>query len=452
MGQIIIMVKNLTKDEISAEKFIQLLQTEKILVFEDVQGSKIWANWDGENWNIRQKNLQSDPINMVDLAMQNYYNGAYNYLNNLSDNVKNLINKEWHFCFEYFCDTQPANIEYDKLPKNGLILTCIYKGKKQYSCNVAELAEFATLFSVDPLPVIYSGRLNNKQIEVIASYMKTSPDDVSFVFGEQSFAKYFYNILNPAINNSFLMSSGSFQNNVEKIIIRFTGNNEHEQINFGVLNPLYTRLSETISKTEFAEIYSLLLLNFVQFFQTVNIAAIKIDGSTRHEAYLSLVSKIYNLYIQQCYDDVNSFDFVVPPFFNQDKFKINKALIKNKATLDWINKGIKPEYMLKILLGSLQKPMKKVIGIFTDSTKDYLNKIVSQVQEKLDRHMRQNVELQKKADKMLTFDELFDKIEKDAAGNVYPEIQLELDDDLNMSNKKDLLKGGLDFSDKKILK
>jgi hypothetical protein len=435
-------IRDLNKEDISAERLIKLLQTENILVYEDVQGSKIWANWNGSEWSIRQKTISNDPINMIDLAIQNYYNGAFNYLSTLSEHVTGLLNPEWHFCFEYFCDTQPANIKYDKKPKNGLILTCIAKSKKQYTCDVPELIEFASLFDVDSLPVIYSGKLDTKQVEVIVSYLNTSAEDSEFVFSEDSFAKYFYNVLNPALGNSYLMSSGTFQENMEKIIIRFTDSSE--QLNFDLLNPVYTRISERIAKTEFAEIYSLLLLNFVQFYQTLNIDSLRVAGESKHDVYLNLICKIYNLYIQQCYEDINSFDFVVPPFFNQDKFKINKALITNKATLEWINKGIKPEYMLKILLGSLQKPMKKTIGMFTEHTKNYLNRIILELDEKIAKHLKQNIVLQKKADKMLTFDQLFNSIEKDAAGDIYPEIIPELDDDLGLGKKKlmgDLKKG-----------
>ena len=110
----------------------------EIIVFEDIQGSKIWVNWDGKEFNIRPKSIGSESINLIDLAMQNYYNPAINYLNGLDSRVKSLLNKKWWFCFEYFPDSQPANIQYSRVPKNHLVLTTLNRGGK-YEFGVEEL-------------------------------------------------------------------------------------------------------------------------------------------------------------------------------------------------------------------------------------------------------------------------------------------------------------------------
>ena len=70
---------------------------------------------------------------------------------------------------------------------------------------------------------------------------------------------FFYKILNPLSQNSFLMDE-DFQKNIEKIIIR-CGDND---LSFELLNPLYTRLSDQ-NDTEFVEIYTLILINFLKF-------------------------------------------------------------------------------------------------------------------------------------------------------------------------------------------
>jgi hypothetical protein len=42
-----------------------------IIIYEDVQGSKIWVNWNGQAFIIKPKSISNESINLVDLSMQN---------------------------------------------------------------------------------------------------------------------------------------------------------------------------------------------------------------------------------------------------------------------------------------------------------------------------------------------------------------------------------------------
>ena len=127
------------------QEILSSILDQEIIVFEDIQGSKIWVNWDGKEFTFKAKSMSSEPINLIDLAMQNYYNDGVRYLNSLDSRVKSLLNRKWWFCFEYFPDEQPANISYSKTPKNNLVLITINKGGK-YDFSVEELDEYARLF------------------------------------------------------------------------------------------------------------------------------------------------------------------------------------------------------------------------------------------------------------------------------------------------------------------
>ena len=70
-----------TINEIDNENLLNIMFSKDIIVFEDVQGSKIWVNWNGEEFKIRPKSVSNDDINLVDLAMQNYYNPAIEFFN-----------------------------------------------------------------------------------------------------------------------------------------------------------------------------------------------------------------------------------------------------------------------------------------------------------------------------------------------------------------------------------
>jgi hypothetical protein len=94
------MSKLITINGDNEESILSGILSDDIIIYEDIQGSKIWVNWNGNDFTIRPKSISNEPINMIDLAMQNYYNPAIIYLNSLDSRVKSLINKHWFFCFE----------------------------------------------------------------------------------------------------------------------------------------------------------------------------------------------------------------------------------------------------------------------------------------------------------------------------------------------------------------
>lgn len=415
------MGKIVTLNDIENDEVLNDFFNEEIIVFEDIQGSKIWVNWNGKEFTIRPKSLNSEPINMIDLAMQNYYNPAINYFNTFDIRIKGLMPKSWSFCFEYFPDLTPGNIEYQKLPKHGLVLTSINKSGK-YHFTTDELVEYSRLFDVDFLPIIFEGKLSDTMKEAIKYFLNTSEKDLEYVFGEQSFAFFFYKILNPQISHSFLMED-QFQENLEKIIVRV----KDKDISFEILNPLYQRVSSENS-TEFTDVYTLILINFLTFCQSINLDDIKLKGEKRDAIYIYLICKLFNIYVADVKEDLLNFEFVIPEFFDKEKFKINRELITNKLTREIIDESDKLEYIFKVILGSFNKKRKKPIGVFTESTVQLFNGFVDQIGILLDNHLNKMREVQVTQAGLLDFGDFFDiKYDQDAAGDVYPDVYDEIE-------------------------
>ena len=422
-----------TLNDLENGQLLNSMFSNEITVFEDVQGSKIWVNWNGQEFTIKPKSINSDPINLVDLAMQNYYNSAIDYLNSLDIRVKSLLNRKWWFCFEYFPDNQPANIEYQKLPKNGLVLTSIYKNGK-YEFNIDEIDEYSRLLNVDMIPVVFQGRLTERMIEAIKYFLNTSEEDLEYVFGDKSFSFFFYKILNPLSENSFLMED-EFQDNLEKLIVRI----DDADISFQLLNPLYKRMSDDNS-TDYVEIYSLILVNFLNYCQSLNLVDIKLKGDKKDEVYIQLICKIYNFYLDEVKDDLLNFDFIIPDFFDKEKFKINKELIPNKLTKEYLEQDSKLEYIFKIILGSFNKKRKKPIGVFTENTVKLFNLFVSDIDRYIDNHLNKIHEVELTRAGLLDFDEFFDiQYDTDGEGEVYPDVfdEIQKGSDDKKKKKKD---------------
>ena len=427
-------MKNLkTLNELETENFLNSIFKSEITIFEDIQGSKIWVNWDGSKFQIKPKSTNSEPINLIDLAMQNYYNPTIDYFNSLDLRVKSLLNKKWWFCFEYFPDNQPANIEYDRVPKNKLILTTIFKNGK-YDMNIEEIDEYSRLLNVDMIPVIFNGILTEKMKEAIKYFLNTSEEDLEYVFGDKSFTFFFYKILNPLSENSFLMN-GDFQKNIEKLIIRSEGND----VSFQLLNPLYRKMNDS-NKTDYVEIYSLLIINFLNFCQSINLDDLKLKGYKRDEIYINLISKLYNFYLNDVKEDLISFDFNIPEFFDKEKFKINRELITNKMTKSYINENPKLEYIFKIILSSFNTKRKKAIGLFSDNTVKLFNLFIDKINDIIDIHLNKTREIELTRTGLLDFDEYIDfKVDTDGGGQIYPDIfdEIQKGEEKDKKKKKD---------------
>ena len=425
------MGKLVTINGLNEDEILNGVLSDEIIVYEDIQGSKIWVNWNGKEFTIKPKSLSNDAINMVDLAMQNYYNNALNYFNSLDSRVKSLLNGKWWFCFEYFPDNQPANIEYDRIPKNNLVLTSINKSGN-YEFNIDEIDEYSRLFSVDPIPVIFQGRLTETMKEAIKYFINTSEDDLEYIFGEKSFSYFFYKILNPSIQNSFLMNNEDFQKNVEKLILRTS----KDDYSFELLNPLYSKMSIE-NDTDFVEIYTLILINFLNFAQSINVEDVKIKGERKDECYIYLICKLYNIYISEVKSDLIDFDFIVPDFFDKDKFKINTELITNKLTKEYIGEHTKLEYIFKVILGSFNKKRKKPIGVFTENTVKLFNKFVDEIDNHINTYLGRMHEIELGKAGLLDFGDFFEiQYDTDADGQVYPDVYSEFSGETTDDKKK----------------
>jgi hypothetical protein len=400
------------------DNLVNYIKNKELLIYEDIQGAQIFVKW----------------------TVQKFYNKVFSYLHSLPDYITNLLSKSWWFCFEYFPDNQPAHIEYKKLPKNNLILTCIVKGSR-YKYNYNEILEYSKLFDVDPLPVIFKGKLNEKQLEIINLFLHTSENDLEYVFGEDNFAYFFYKILNPKKDNSFLMSD--FNDNLEKIIIRISGNDENS---FEILNPSYERMNLS-NKTEHLETYSIILLNFLEFLQLIDLDKIKLKEITKDELYIEVISAIFNEYIDNIKKEIEKWNLSIPEFFTEDKFKINTFLLKNQKTIDLIKSSSKIEYLFKLILSSFNKKKKKPIGIFNEKTLEVFNKQVDTISDFLDKTLKINREFFLNNNDLLNFKDYFNvNYNTDSQGDIYPDVD-KLMSEIPEGEDKKKKKGMPDYED-----
>ena len=162
------------------------------------------------------------------------------------------------------------------------------------------------------------------------------------------------------------------------------------------------------------------------YFKKKKINGIQFDilkGNKKDEIYIYLVSKMYNLYVSEVKDDLLNFEFIVPEFFDKDKFKINTELIENKQTKEYIEEDQKLEYIFKVILGSFNKKKKKPIGIFTENTVILFNRFVDDINKYIEIYLNKIHEVELNRAGLLDFDDFFSiKYDTDAASEVYPDV------------------------------
>ena len=140
------------------------------------------------------------------------------------------------------------------------------------------------------------------------------------------------------------------------------------------------------------------------------------------------MSKLFNIYVSEVKNDLLNFDFVVPDFFDKDKFKINTELIDNKLTKEYIEEDVKLEYIFKVILGSFKTKRKKPIGVFTENTVTLFNKFVDEITHIIDIHLGKIHEVELNKSGLLDFGDFFDiKYDTDAEGQVYPDVYTEFE-------------------------
>ena len=143
------------------------------------------------------------------------------------------------------------------------------------------------------------------------------------------------------------------------------------------------------------------------------------------------------MYLNSTKEDLLNFDFVIPEFFNREKFKINKELISNKLTKQYIEEDSKLEYIYKCILSSFNRKKKKPIGVFTDGTVTLFNDFVQKIQNAIDFYFNKKSETDLTKSGLIDFGKFFEiEISKDGDGEVYPDVYAELERGRDEKKKK----------------
>lgn len=360
------------------KEFLENLFSSSLVVTEKADGSAIFFQ-KTDNELLFFKRDDRKPLSRLDRTLMKFYEKPISYLSKFSNEK---MPSNYRFGFEYFQNTQPVSIAYERLPKNNLVLTHIkivdVSGK---TINVIddekELSKWAKIFDVEGPYIIFNGKLDNKQKDSIYDFLNTPFDELVRRFRTDSFTRYIVSILNPSLKNTAL--SYGIENPIEGLVFKF----KNADFLAKVVDPVFTdaaktKAKERIERTENNDQYAIIMSSFISWLNSNNLVNnIVVDGSDKDEKYIDLVTKLTVYYINDNTKFLSGVEIEVPDFAKQDEFRLNLDMINNKDINKFIRANQNYEPIFRMFLSGFKQLRVKKTNLIDDNLKRNINAVVT---------------------------------------------------------------------------
>jgi len=395
-------IKNL--NEIFQKKgkdFTENLFNSEVTITENLDGSAFSFEKDfiGDKISFYKKD-QSNPITKVDRVLMSYYEKPILYIESLPEDIKSDIPVGWRFGMLYFPNTKPVRIEYERVPKNHLILTHITVrnefGETEESIQDSEkLNEWADKLGVERPPIIFQGKLDPDQKLKIMDFISTPYMDLKNKFKTESFTKYIISILNPDIVKTTL--GNDLHGEIDSIIFRFKQEDESEKdLLAKMVDPIfYEVLKQNKSKksTYFPnDVYSLCLIDVMNYILEIGVENFDATGEEPEERYIKFVFSVFKGFINEYGEKYIGADFDKPDYLKSDEFNLNVEMIEDleiKSLLDYDD--IYGD-ILQLILNSFRKFKRTAYGFFTEGLIDQFNHLVQEIADYINAKRKEQIE------------------------------------------------------------
>lgn len=358
------------------EEFMGLLKL-PCVVTEKIQASNFHVQSTVEGYKYF-KSGQKKEIDKVDRTLARYYENAITYFNSIPVEVKEEMPHDWKFGFDYMVENKTVDITYDKLPKNGLILTHIQILNpvdnsliKKVIRDPKILNEWADKLDVQRPQVIFKGVLASHQKDELIRILEMSPIERKRAYESLGFTRRMYNIFNNELTHTAL--NESLDSQIDSLVINF----------FDGKNGKNFKISETnkqiIDDRTSSDTYQIALLDLVEFFTQYDINTIKVESDKADERYIELISNIFNAYINENAARYAGVNFDSADFSDKPSFELNTQFIMNEKTIELVQNKVLAE-LYKIALGSFRKRRSKETEIINTDLMEQINEIVDKIE------------------------------------------------------------------------
>ena len=382
------------------KSFIENLFSKELTVTENLDGSTFSFERDftGNNISFYKKD-QENPITKVDRILMSYYEKPINYIDALPESTKEEIPKGWRFGMTYFPNTKPVRIEYERVPKNHLILTHVlvrdeFGETERIIQDKEELDRWADKLGVERAPIIFQGKLNEDQKLSIMDFLSTPLMDLKNRFKTESFSKYLISILNPEIVKTTL--GKDLHGEIDSLVFRFDDEGKEETILAKMVDPVFYEISKDRKASRSShfpsDIYSLCLIDVMNFILEKGVESFDAQGIEPEERYINFVFSVFKSFIYDEGERYLGVDFDKPDYLKSEEFALNKDLIQDTEVISYLDKDESYIDILQMILNSFRKFKRKPHGFFTEGLIKQFNQLVEEIASYINAKRKERIE------------------------------------------------------------
>ncbi len=361
-------------------EFIDRLFSGDITVYEKLDGNSFGFYKKGERLVFFKKNEKQE-ISTIDRLITNLYDNPISYIENMSIEIINQIPEGLKFGFEYFPNLKPVNVEYERLPKNNMVLSYIEKGNVKVE-DLTSLNFWADTLDVERPAIIFSGKLKEEQKTKMLEFIYSPFEDLKAKYKTESFTVYLLKTLNPELKKTTL--NDNLERYIEGVIVKFKVDNATYYAK--ILDPIYKenlKENDGVSK-EGDYNYYLILFDILEFIRLTDVKKyvpkLRVDYDTD---YINFICNLFNDFCKTKGNQYLSIEYNLPDYLKPYQFKMNKDIVTNKDTLFWLEKSENYIELFKIMIASFRKKRKRENYIFDSKINFYFNETVDSVRNAL---------------------------------------------------------------------
>lgn len=376
------------------KEFVDQLFNTYVTVNEKMDGSAFTFERDKETGKFKfYRRDQRNPITLVDRTLMKYYEKPIQYIESLPPHILEQIPRGWRFGLEYFANTKPVEITYDRIPKNHLLLSYVHEygddGKiKKTIQDKGELDNWADLLGVDRAPIIFQGYLTDDQKDKITDFLRTPFEGLVQKFKTQSFVRYIISTLNPKLTKTAL--NDDLDKDVEGIVFRFgEPSKENEPVLAKMVDPVFTQMAKDKSMKQRedkpSDFLGIALMDVMNFILEKGVDDFRVDGDSEDERYISFMSDVFAKFLDKYSDKYRGADFEEPEYLKREEFRLNKDLVDDRRVLKYVNDDESFESLFKLMLNSFRKIKSRASGIVTKGMMEQMNLLIRDIKDYIEK-------------------------------------------------------------------
>jgi len=374
------------------KEFLDNLFKKTVVITEMLNGSSFSFERNINDGEISfYKRDQLNPITKIDRTLMRYYEPPIRFINNLPNELKDEIPLGWRFGMEYFINSNPISITYDRLPKNNLVLTYIlvkddFGEVERTIVDKKELDHWAELLGIEKPPIIFQGKMNDEQKVKIQEFLSVPFDTLSYQYGTNSFAKYIISILNPALKKTTL--NDDLDKPIEGIVFKFGSlDGQGETVSAKMVDPVFAEIAkenEVKSEGFFPnDIYGITVLNVMNFILEKGLEHFEYTGDEIEDRYISFICNVFEKFVDEYGEDYRGVDFEEPSYLKGEGFQANIDNISSEKTRKLVQEEESYESLFKLILSAFRKLKKKTGGFFNSGSIQQFNILVREIADYL---------------------------------------------------------------------